>query len=162
MSCAMLCLVAQLCPTLCNPMDCSTPGSSVHADSPGKNTGVGCHALLQEIFPTHGSSPGLLYCRQILYQLSHQGSPSACLTKLKSWVPFKHDAMREHDTWAGLRPQKSKPLPGHPRVRGQTQTVISSKTFQRSLTLTSLQTAAPPTPSFPTLVHCLLLLAGPS
>ena len=41
-------------------MDCSMPGSSVQGDSPGKNTGVGCHALLQEIFPTQGSSPGLL------------------------------------------------------------------------------------------------------
>ena len=36
---------------LCDPMDCSPPGSSVHGDSPGKNTGMGCHALLQEIFP---------------------------------------------------------------------------------------------------------------
>ena len=42
-----LCLVAQSCLTLCDPMDCSLPGSSVHEDSPGKNTGVGCHALLQ-------------------------------------------------------------------------------------------------------------------
>ena len=49
-SCAMLCLVAQLCPTLCDPMDCSLPGSSVHF--PGKNTGEGCHFLLQGIFPT--------------------------------------------------------------------------------------------------------------
>ena len=44
--CAVLCLVAQSCPTLCSPMDCSPAGSSVHEDSPGKNTGVGCHALL--------------------------------------------------------------------------------------------------------------------
>ena len=44
-------------------------------DSPGKNTGVGCHFLLQGIFPTQGLNPGLLYCRQILYQLSYQGSP---------------------------------------------------------------------------------------
>ena len=43
----MLCLVAQSCPTLCNPMVCSPPGSSVQGDSAGKNTGVGCHALLQ-------------------------------------------------------------------------------------------------------------------
>ena len=49
-----VCLVTQLCPTLCNPMECSPPGSSVHGDSPGKNTGVNCHALLQEIFPTQG------------------------------------------------------------------------------------------------------------
>ena len=41
-----LCLIAQLCPTLCNPMDCSPSGSSVHGDSSGKNTGTGCHCLL--------------------------------------------------------------------------------------------------------------------
>ena len=40
-------------------MDCSPPGSSVHGESPGKNTGVGCHALLQGIFPTQGSNPAL-------------------------------------------------------------------------------------------------------
>ena len=45
----------------------SLPGSSVHGDSPGKNTGVGCHALLQIIFPTRGSNRGLRHCRQILY-----------------------------------------------------------------------------------------------
>ena len=71
----VLCLVAQSCPTLCNPMDYSLPGSSVYGDSPEKNTGVGCHALLQGIFKTQGSSPGLLRCRQVLYHLSHQGSP---------------------------------------------------------------------------------------
>ena len=73
-----VCLVAQLCPTLCNPMGCSPPGSSVHGDSPGKNTEVSCHALLQGIFPTQGSNQGLPNCRQILYHLSHQGSPSMC------------------------------------------------------------------------------------
>ena len=52
--CAVLCLATQSCPALCNPMDCSPPGSSVHGNSPGKNTGLGCHALLQEIFPTQG------------------------------------------------------------------------------------------------------------
>ena len=44
-------------------------------DSPGKNTGVGSHSLPQGIFPTQRSNPCLLHCRQILYQLSHQGSP---------------------------------------------------------------------------------------
>ena len=43
-------------------------------DSPGKNTGVGCHFLLQRIFPTQGMNPDLLHYRQILYHLSHQGS----------------------------------------------------------------------------------------
>ena len=71
----VLCLVAQLCQTLCVPMDCSLPGFSVHGDSPGKNTGVGCHALLQGIFLTQTSNPGLLHCRRILYHLGYQGSP---------------------------------------------------------------------------------------
>ena len=46
---------------------------SVHADSPGKNTGVGYHALLQGIFPTQGQNPGLPHCRQILYYLGRWG-----------------------------------------------------------------------------------------
>ena len=49
------------CPALCNLMDCSPLGSSVHGDSPGKNTGVGCYALLQGIFPTQGSNLCLLH-----------------------------------------------------------------------------------------------------
>ena len=79
-----LCLVAQSCLTLDDPMDCSLPGSSVHGDSPRKSTGVGCHALLQGIFPTQGSNPGLLHCRWILYCLSHPGSPFDCLLLLLS------------------------------------------------------------------------------
>ena len=59
-----------------DPMDCSPPGSSVHADSPGKSPGVGCHALLQGIFPAQGSNPSLPHCRWILYHPSHQGSPT--------------------------------------------------------------------------------------
>ena len=47
-------------PILYDPVDCSPPGSSVHGDSPGKNTEVGCHLLLQGIFPTQGSNPRLL------------------------------------------------------------------------------------------------------
>ena len=58
----LLCLVAQSCLTLCNPMDCSLPGSSLQRASPGKNTGVGCQALLQGIFPNQGSNPGLQHC----------------------------------------------------------------------------------------------------
>ena len=66
---AVLCLVAESCPTLCDLMDCSPPGSSDHGDSPGKNTGVGCQALLQGNFLTQGLNQGLLHCRQILYRL---------------------------------------------------------------------------------------------
>ena len=67
--------VAQLCLTLCDPMECSLTRFLHPWDFPGKNTGVGCHFLLQEIFPTQGLKPGLPHCRQTLYCLSHQGSP---------------------------------------------------------------------------------------
>ena len=52
-------------------------------DSPGQNTGVGSLSLLQEIFPTQGSNPGLPHCRQILYQLGHKGSP-----RILEWVAY--------------------------------------------------------------------------
>ena len=78
-----VCLVAQSYPTSCDPMDCSPPGSSVHGDPPGKNTGVGCHALFQGIFPNQGSKLGLPHCRWILYHLSHQGSP-----RIPEWVAY--------------------------------------------------------------------------
>ena len=52
-----MCLVSQSCLTFCDPMNGKPLGSSVHGNSPSKNTGVGCHALLQGIFPTQGSNP---------------------------------------------------------------------------------------------------------
>ena len=67
--------VTQSCLTLCNPIN--RPWNS-----PDQNTGVGSLSLLQGIFPTHGSNPGLPYCRQILYQLSHKGS------LLQYWIPY--------------------------------------------------------------------------
>ena len=51
--CAVLCLVAQSCPNLCDPIDCSPSGSSVHGDSPGKNTGVS----IPPCFPPESSQP---------------------------------------------------------------------------------------------------------
>ena len=67
-------LVIQPCLTLCRPMDCSPPGSSVLGSTLSKNAGMGCHVLLQWVFPTQESNRGLPHCRQILYQLSYQGS----------------------------------------------------------------------------------------
>ena len=61
--------------TFYDPIYCNLPGSSVLGDSLGKNTGVGCHALLQGIFPAQGSNPGLPHCRWILYRLSHKRYP---------------------------------------------------------------------------------------
>ena len=73
-------LVTQLCLTLCN-------------NFPGKNTGVGCHALLQGIFPTQGLNPGLPHCRQTLCHLNYPESPTflllPLLLKLTSLTPFK-------------------------------------------------------------------------
>ena len=67
--------VAQSCPILCNPMN---PWNSL-----GQNTGVGGLSLLQGIFPAQGSNPGPPHCGQILYQLSHKGSP-----KILVWAAY--------------------------------------------------------------------------
>ena len=78
-----VCLVAQSCPTVWDPVDCSLPGSSVHGDSPSKTTGVHCHVLLQGIFPTQRLNLSLSYCSHIPYRLSHQGS-----SRILEWVSF--------------------------------------------------------------------------
>ena len=66
------------CLTLCHPHGLYSPWNS-----PGQNTGAGSLSLLQGIFPTQGLNSGLLHCRWILYQLSHEGSPS-----ILEWVPY--------------------------------------------------------------------------
>ena len=71
--------VAQLCSTLCNPMDYIVHEILQARNSPGQNTGVGNLSLLQGIFPSQGSNTGLLHCRQILYHLSHKRSPDLSL-----------------------------------------------------------------------------------
>ena len=77
-----------VCPTLCDPTD--SPW-----DSPGQNTGVGSLSLLQGIFPTQGSNPGLPHCRWILNQLSQKGSP-----RMLRWVayPFSGDFLTQEWT----------------------------------------------------------------
>ena len=62
----------------------SSLGSSLHGDSPGKNTGVGCHALLQGIFLTQESNPHLLHWQANSLPLSHRGSPKFCPTDVKN------------------------------------------------------------------------------
>ena len=68
-------------------------------NSAGKNTGVGCHCLLLGIFPTQGSNPGFPHGRQILYQLSHQGSP-----RILEWVayPFSKEIFLTQELNQGL------------------------------------------------------------
>ena len=79
-------LTAQLCPTLCDPMDHS-PSGSLSMRFSRQYAGVVCHFLLQGISLTRGSNPGLLYCRQTLYHFSHQGSPNP--VKISGlWIVF--------------------------------------------------------------------------
>ena len=59
-------------------------------NSLGQTTGVGSHSLLQRIFPTQGSNPGLMHCRLILYQLSHRGRPG-----ILKWVRSNQSILKE-------------------------------------------------------------------
>ena len=108
-----MCLVPQSCLTLrlygLQPTRLLCPW-----DSLDKSTVVDCHALLQEIFPTLGSNPGLLYCRQTLYPLSHQGSKSINMIHLlciygeakfpsnTSYLVYREDVLFCSSTWAHL------------------------------------------------------------
>ena len=112
-----------------DPVDYSLPGSSVHgifqakvlewdaiafSDGPyspwnslSQNTGVGSLSLLQGIFPTQGSNPGLLHCRQILYQLSHKGTPRKLEWKKKrkrklEWVVYPFSRSSRSRNWTGV------------------------------------------------------------
>ena len=97
-------------------MDCSQPGYSVRGTFPGKNTGVDYHflsrgwnspsqntgvgslSLLQGIFPTQRLNPGLPHCRQILYQLSHKGSP-----RTLGWVAYSFSSRSSQPrNWTGV------------------------------------------------------------
>ena len=116
--------VAQLCLTLCDPVDWLWPTRLLGPwDFPGKNTGVGCHFLLQETFPAQRLNSGLRNCRQTLYRLSHQevsGSTDGKKVHLpvqeiqETWVPSMglDDPLRKK--W------QSTPvfLLGNPRDRG--------------------------------------------
>ena len=78
-----MCLVAQLCPALCNLIDCSLAGSLSIGILQARTLEWVANAHLQGIFPTQGSNSGLPHCRQILYQLSLKGSP-----RILEWVAY--------------------------------------------------------------------------
>ena len=82
--------VAQSSPTLLWPHGMQPVRLLCLWNSPGKNTGVGSHSLLQGLFLARGSNLGLLHCRWILYHLSHQGSPATIRVRIKSWVFLNH------------------------------------------------------------------------
>ena len=89
-------LVAQLCLIFCNPMDCSPQRRLLLCpwNSPGQNTAVSSLSLLQKIFQTQESNPGLSHCRRICYQLSHKGSP-----RILEWLayPFSSRSSRRRN-----------------------------------------------------------------
>ena len=95
-------LAAQSCLTLCDPMDWSLPGFSVHGIL--QDTGVGSHAPLQGIFPTQGSNPGLPHGRQVRYSLSHQASPvSAVIFPVRQQCSNgKRPALESVSRWSRL------------------------------------------------------------
>ena len=125
-----VCLIIQSGPTLCDPMDYRLPGFCVHGDSPGKDTGVGCHALSQGIFLTQVSNPGLPHCRQILYWLSHQGSPSFYIAQV-----IKCDICAEAWRKWGYKPcgyvGKKLPDPGKIRAKTLRQSMLSLSREER-------------------------------
>ena len=90
-------LVAHSCPTFCDPMDYSLPGSSAHGDSPSKNTGVRCCALLQGIFPTQGTEPRSPALQADSLQSEPPGKPTIVLKSLLIKGQFKCD-----DVYLGL------------------------------------------------------------
>ena len=69
----------QSCPTLCDPVNCSPPGSSVHGILQARILEQVAMPSSRGIFPTQGLNPHLLHWRQILYPLSHLGSPTKCI-----------------------------------------------------------------------------------
>ena len=101
-------LVVQSCLTLCNTIDYFLPGSSGPWNSLGRNTRVGSYSLLQGIFPAQGLNLDLPHCRQILYHLSHKGSPTLikyCIikyTKVQLLVKDECTCQCTLDAWTNL------------------------------------------------------------
>ena len=129
------CSVTQSCPTICHPMNCSPPGSFVHRNFPGKNTGVGCHALLHRIFPTQGSNPGLLHCRWIFYQLSHQGSPRAVVSSNITKISGRHPEFSR----AEERCVHFHPLHSHSYTQKESNTWVVARMNCQRVTLVGLE-----------------------
>ena len=81
----ILCSFSQSCPTFCDPLDCSLPGSSDHKISSGKNTGVGCHCLIQGILLMFPVSSALQAVSLPLSYLEISNSMDILLTRSKNW-----------------------------------------------------------------------------
>ena len=124
--------VTQSCPTLCDSVDCS------QWKSPRKNTGVGCRSLLQGIFLTQGSIPGLLHCREILHHLSHQGNPYIVSLLSAILTISLHSVAQGGGVFPGLSTQRRVPGPSlsHLSPGGATYLTLKNKVCrQKALSL---------------------------
>ena len=92
-------LVAQSCPSLCNPMDCSLPGFSVHGILQARILEWVAIPFCNGSFPSQGLNPSLLHCRQIIYHLSHQGSPIGIKGTLNV-MGLKHSPLPPPQPWS--------------------------------------------------------------
>ena len=90
---------------VCNPMDCSPPGSFCPWDFPGKNTEVGCHFLLQGILPTQGWNPCLLHWQADSLPLSHLGGPLKITPNYKE-SQLIHTAQQQENKEPNLKMNK--------------------------------------------------------
>ena len=98
-------LVIQSCPTLCEPRDCSQPGSSVHGILQARILEWIAIPFSRGIFPTQGSNQRLLHCRRILYWLGHRESPER-ETEHKWKAHYGRVRIRTHVSSTGLRAQR--------------------------------------------------------
>ena len=102
-------------------------------NSPGKNTGVGSHSLLQGFFPTQGLNPGVLHCRQILYCLSHQGNPTIPQFKKKRSTSLMVNDEHQKEDKAGLKAEElTKGQPSHGRILSPLPHNLMPETFLRT------------------------------
>ena len=117
----------QRCPTLCNPVDSSPPGSSVHGDSPGKDTGVGCHALLQRGLPNPGIQPVVLRSPALaggFFTTNHHlGSPpfflKVCKEQAVNFSELSSHVGASQDTWPEACPVPRRGVTVAPEAKGK-------------------------------------------
>ena len=137
-------------------------------NSPGQNTGVGSLSLLQGIFPTQGSNPGLPHCRRILYQLSHQGSQrilewvvypfSSRSSRPRNWTGVSCTAGRFFTNWAIREAQSHSVVSNFLRPHGLYSPWTSPGQNTRVHSLSLLQGIFPTEGSSPDLPHCRRIL----
>ena len=101
-------------------------------DSPGKNTGVGCHFLLQGLFPTQVLNPGLLHCRQTLYHLSHQVCAVNPMTDVHILKKKKKSRTQKHREDHNEKEQ-GKNWNEHLQTKEYQRLLTSTRSYERSM-----------------------------